>query len=75
LREETGLEVDVGPLLGVCPLEAAPGQWVDIVAFAGELDDPTATPMVSEEHSEVAFCDPIAVRLAAPYRELVRRAR
>lgn len=75
LREETGLEVDVGPLLGVRALEAAPGRWVDIVAFAGELDDPTATPVVSEEHSEVAFCDPGAVQLAAAYRELVRLAR
>lgn len=75
LREETGLEVDVGPLLGVRALEAAPGRWVDIVAFGGELDDPTATPVVSEEHSEVAFCDPGAVQLAAAYRELVRLAR
>jgi ADP-ribose pyrophosphatase YjhB (NUDIX family) len=75
LREETGLEVEVGPLLGVCALEAAPGRWVDLVAFAGELDDPTATPVVSEEHSEVAFCDPYAVPLAVAYRELISRPR
>jgi 8-oxo-dGTP pyrophosphatase MutT (NUDIX family) len=78
LREEAGLEVDVGPLLDVRALEAVPGRWVDIVAFACELKDPVATPVVSDEHSEVAFRGPGQLRpgeLADVYRELIRRAR
>jgi ADP-ribose pyrophosphatase YjhB (NUDIX family) len=77
LHEESGLEVTVGPLVGVAELQPVPGRWVDIVAFACRLTGPrgSATPWASEEHTEVAFCDPVAVELPAVYRELITRAR
>jgi ADP-ribose pyrophosphatase YjhB (NUDIX family) len=78
LREETGLEIEVGPLLGVRALEAVPGRWVDIVAFACELAEPAAQLQVSDEHSEVAFHDPARLgpdELTGVYRELIRRTR
>ena len=81
LSEETGLGVEVGPLLGVGELQAAPGRWVDVVAFAC---DPTVSAeavaglAVSEEHLEVGFVEIAALgaeELAPLYRELIMRAR
>jgi ADP-ribose pyrophosphatase YjhB (NUDIX family) len=78
LAEETGLAVEVGPLLGVGELEPVPGRWVDIVAFAATATEPSAAPAASDEHLAVGFVEVAALgadELPLLYRELITRAR
>jgi 8-oxo-dGTP diphosphatase len=75
LREETGLAIEPGRLLGARPFEVLPGRWVEIVAYACTCAAPArADVAVSDEHTAVAFLDVATLpRDALPevYRELV----
>jgi ADP-ribose pyrophosphatase YjhB (NUDIX family) len=68
IREETGLDVAVGHVLGVRAFEVLPGRWIDVVGYACRVPD-TPDPRAGDEHSEVAFV--AAPELPAAYAELV----
>jgi ADP-ribose pyrophosphatase YjhB (NUDIX family) len=67
IREETGIDVAVGRVLGVRAFEALPGRWVDVVGYACRAPD-SVELRPSAEHTEVAFVD---AQLPAAYAELV----
>ena len=76
VREETGLEVEVGPVVGAELLEVPGGGPVVVVALlAHPADKPGLTP--SDEHTEVRFfdCRELPDALEPGYRELIETAR
>ncbi len=79
LREETGLEIEVGVALGTEALQVLPGRWVDVVAYTCMARVPGAAPPLtaSDEHSRVAWVDPATVaagELPGVYRRIIERA-
>ena len=74
-REETGLVVRAGRLLGVEPLEPVPGQWVDVVAYDCPPDGHLRrAPKASAEHTAVAFLDVVELddaELPALYKRFI----
>ncbi|MFD8666242.1 NUDIX domain-containing protein [Streptomyces microflavus] len=55
LREETGWEVEAGPVLDAWVYEPLPGRQVLIVTFACVVLTPDREPVVSHEHSRVGL--------------------
>src|SRR5215467_5919157 len=55
IREETGLEVRVGPILSSWVFEVIPDRFVLIIAYGCVLRSPVGAMRVSAEHSAVEF--------------------
>lgn len=76
VREETGLDVEVGEVLLAELFEVVPGHHLMVVAVRAVLvgDDPTVTP--SAEHSAVRWFDvhDLPGDLPVLYREAIGRA-
>lgn len=75
VREETGLEVEVGRLLLADTFEPVPGRSVLIVAHAARAVG--GEPAPSDEHEELAWVDLHrldAIALPAVYRVAIRLA-
>ena len=69
-REEIGIDVEIGPLIGVY---SAPGERIVVVAYEGYADEP---PMTSDEALEVRAFTPDDVpwqQLAFPSDEQALR--
>ena len=65
IREETGLEVRVGPVVGQVRIPSGnPADMVefDVVDFACTLVDPTAEPVAGDDAADVRFVDAAALR-------------
>ena len=65
VREETGLDVRVGAVVGrvVIPGDSNDGQVsFDVVDFACTLADPTAEPVAGDDAADVRFVDGAALR-------------
>jgi 8-oxo-dGTP pyrophosphatase MutT (NUDIX family) len=61
MREETGLEVEVGALVSAYRFEVLPGREVDIRAYGCRIAGPVAPLVLSEEHTELDFLSPEAI--------------
>jgi 8-oxo-dGTP pyrophosphatase MutT (NUDIX family) len=80
MREETGLDVEVGALVGEHPFEVLPGRFVQIVAYACTLAGATVVTL-SHEHLDMRWV-PLAGlgetvagrRLPAGYLGAIRQA-
>lgn len=74
IREETGLDVVVGPVLHSWVFEAVPGRHVVVIAYGCLLAGPTQEPVASPEHAAVRFVSPGAlegVNLPVGYRAAI----
>jgi 8-oxo-dGTP diphosphatase len=61
IREETGLDVRVGTVVGQVLIPAGAVTY-DVVDFACTLIDPTAEPVAGDDAADVRFVDAIALR-------------
>ena len=61
LREETGLDVRVGDVVGRVLIPAGEVAY-DVVDFACTLVDPTAAPVAGDDAADVRFVDGTALR-------------
>jgi mutator protein MutT len=71
IAEEAGLAVAVGPILSSWVFEVVPDQHVLVIAYGCEQLDPDAVPVVSAEHSDVAFVELGRTDLPAGYRAAI----
>jgi 8-oxo-dGTP diphosphatase len=75
LREETGLAIEPGRLLGVRPFEVLPGRWVEVIAYTFRCAAAASADVtVSDEHTSVGFVDVATLSpgaLPAVYRKLI----
>ena len=65
IREETGLSVRVGPVVGRVRIPSgSPADMVefDVVDFACTLVDPTAEPVAGDDAADVRFVDAASLR-------------
>lgn len=61
IREETGLDVRVGPVVGQVLIPAGAVTY-DVVDFACTLVDPTGEPVAGDDAADVRFVDATAMR-------------
>jgi 8-oxo-dGTP diphosphatase len=61
IREETGLEVRVGPVVGQVRIPSGEVEF-DVVDFACTLVDPRAEPVAGDDAADVRFVDAAALR-------------
>ena len=61
IREETGLEVRVGPVVGQVRIPSGEVEF-DVVDFACTLVDSTAEPVAGDDAADVRFVDAAALR-------------
>jgi 8-oxo-dGTP pyrophosphatase MutT (NUDIX family) len=75
IREELGMEAQIGAMLDSYLFEVIPGRHVFIVTYSARLPGAFA-PMLSEEHVEIGVFAPGALpeNLPSGYRESVCRA-
>ncbi len=73
IREELGLQVDVGAPLDTCLFEVIPGKHVFIATYRCTLTGPYA-PVVSHEHKRVGTFAPHALPVNLPdgYRRSIQ---